>query len=195
MTLESSRKYRDNMTEEEYKRYIAGEVRMHDGKAGRRRDVVVYRSVAENMLPLITDGQKLLCLGTRNSHEKECFTELLKEKHIKVVDQDIAPGANADYTCDFNSLSQHLPNKEFDLLYTNSVDHAISAENAINDWAKVMRPGGLMFIALELTSVGDNCQFTHDGALAFFGNNPRFDLVTTFVVQLSSHTHYVLKVK
>lgn len=195
MTLESSRKYKDNMTEEEYKKYIDGEVKMHAGKAGRQRDARVYQEVCANLLPLLSDGQKLICLGTRNSHEKSCFTDFLKEKHIQVFSQDIAEKAQADYTCDFNELSKHIPNKEFDILYTNSIDHAISAENAINDWTNVMKSGGIMCIALELTSKGDNCQFTHDGAMQFFGNNPRFDLITTFFIALSSHTNYILRVR
>jgi glutamate-1-semialdehyde aminotransferase len=125
--------------------YETAQITRHAAKAYKKRAVEEYRICAEYIKDMISTNAKMLCLGTRNNHERDIFSE---ELGVKVFSQDIAEASGADYIGDFNKLSRLVPS-DWDIIYSNSIDHAINATTTFHEWLKVLKPGGIMILGFD----------------------------------------------
>ena len=170
-----------NLGTDEYNEYRERQIMIHDRKKHYQRGLDEYESCASNMIEHVKINGKMICLGTRNEHEKDTFAELLSEKNITVFSQDIAELAKADYTCDFNKLSEHVPH-DWDVVFSNSLDHAIDATKTVNDWLKVINSGGILVMGFcfDPRMYDDVCVFSEDGVNAFVNEHPDLEFINCY---------------
>jgi SAM-dependent methyltransferase len=92
------------------------------------------------------DRPALLELGARNVTGRTYKS--LFGSYGEYVGFDIHPGEGVDQVGDVHRLSQHLPNKHFDFVFSISVfEHLAMPWKAVIEINKVMKTGGLMFIS------------------------------------------------
>lgn len=173
---------KSKLDDDEYKKYKDRQIVIHDKKMHYKRSAKEYEICASNMIDSIKVGGKMLCLGTRNEYEKESFKQLLSSKNIQVFSQDIATLANADYTCDFNELSKHVP-ADWDIIFSNCLDHAIDAGTTVNEWLKVLNTGGIMILGFCFQSTGDVCEFTQDSIETFISANASLEKINHYAIK------------
>ena len=128
-----------------YEEYRSAQIIRHRGKAQKKREEQYYKSYAEQLLSYKTNTSKMLCMGTRNNHERDCFRKLLDIDNVYSI--DIAPGSQADYVLDFGSLPKEWDG-EWDFIFSNALDHAKDATECIDEWIRVLKPGGIMLLNL-----------------------------------------------
>lgn len=90
--------------------------------------------------------RSVLCHGTRNGAELAWFRERLPSAEI--VGTDIANSATtfADtIQWDFHDFRQDWGGY-WDVIYSNSWDHALEPARAFATWAKSLRPGGILYL-------------------------------------------------
>lgn len=91
--------------------------------------------------------RRVLCHGTRNGAEQRFFRNAIPG--VEVLGTEISSTANQfpdTIQWDFHDLKDEWVGY-WDLLYSNSWDHAFDPERLFANWTKSLRPGGLM--ALE----------------------------------------------
>lgn len=170
------------LTGEAYEKYVTEQIKIHGRKANRQRPFKEYEICAENMINNIKDGGKMICLGTRNEYEKNSFTSLLSDKNIRVYSQDISEAAGPDYVGDFNKLAQIVP-PDWDVIYSNCLDHAIDANATVNEWLKVMNDSAILvmgFCFQPSTIAGDVCIFSPESVNEFIDTHPNLKYVNDF---------------
>ena len=190
LELETKRYY-DSL--EENTDYQEIQIKRHNSKSHIRRDFSKYKQVFDNSLSYLNEDMKEgICLGTRNEHEKECFQKLFDQNdlNLKVFSLDIAEESKSDYTMDFNTLPVDWENK-WDFIYSNSIDHAISATKVYNEWYRTLKPGGVMVIGFDMYGhdnpdsepfEADCCLFNHQD-IDFYFENQAFDVKEKFFVE------------
>ena len=174
--------YDGPISQDEYEDYKERQIKIHNKKVKRRRPRDEYDICFKHLEPYVKDGGKMICLGTRNEYEKDVFQELLGAKNITVYSQDIAELAKADYTCDFNELSKHVPH-DWDIVFSNCLDHAIDASAIIDEWLKVINKGGILVIGFcfdAKNSKGDVCEFTHKSVDNFVEQHAEMEKVNNY---------------
>jgi len=176
--------YKDaSLGKDEYDKYKDRQLEIHRIKADRKRAYQEYVICAKNMEAYIKDSGKMICLGTRNEYEKESFKKLLKKKNIRVFSQDIAELAKADYTCDFNELSKQKVPHDWDVVFSNCLDHAIDASITVNDWIKVINTGGILVMGFcfePKVIIGDVCEFSQSSVFDFIRENKKLKLLNHY---------------
>jgi len=63
---------------------------------------------------------------------------------------DIADESKADYVMDFNSLPEEWKFK-WDVIYSNSIDHALDATAVFYKWLNIVKEGGLIVIGFDIS--------------------------------------------
>ena len=140
MTIEKRREYKD------YEEYVSHQLdktltpklrntwlRKFDGKV--KKFIARFRHLEEH--GIIKDGIKALCLGARMGEEVVAFKKLGAD----AIGIDLAPNLPLVLKGDFNNLE--FDNDSFDLVYTNSFDHAWDTEKIFDGIHRVLKPGGL----------------------------------------------------
>jgi SAM-dependent methyltransferase len=140
--LESKSMYPGKDTE----RYREAQIRRHAPKSGKTRNVKYYQSLSKTLLPYVNPNSNMVCLGTRNNHERDCFRKELNLKEVYSV--DISPKSNADYVLDFNFLPTEWENS-WDIVFSNSIDHALDPTKIFYNWLDIVRPNGYLFIGFD----------------------------------------------
>jgi SAM-dependent methyltransferase len=91
----------------------------------------------------IPTGCRILCLGARFGEEVKAFRKL----GYDAVGIDLwADEGDLVIKGDWNDLPFE---NEFDVIYTNSIDHANSIETLIEQIKKALKPNGMVVIALD----------------------------------------------
>lgn len=148
----------------------------------------VFMKVMMTALPLMVKPgtikylrpDDVLCLGIRNGNEYFAFGRLKKITaqlvNTKVWGVDINPvvvhvGPDC-YEADFNHLPSDWANK-FDMIYSNSLDHAFEIKETLNEWHRVARKDS--YLVLTLPHHGKTCEtdlydFTEDDIEGIVGD-------------------------
>lgn len=124
------------------------------------------RSFAEDwhrIEPKVGIPKTVGCMGIRSGAEYIEFKKHLPWSNIYGV--DIAPkvvevGTNC-FALDFNHLPEDWKEK-FDLVYSNSLDHSYKVEETLEEWKRVIKPQGFLFIVFcsaEQTSISNRYSF------------------------------------
>lgn len=133
-----------------YKKYADWQIRRSKRKLDKYRDPEEYSVCFEYLQAHLKHDFTMLCLGTRNNHERDVFQELAKSYDGYVCSQDICPRSNANIIGDFNFLSE-LTNDKWDVIYSNSIDHALDAVKAFEEWLKVLQDDGIMILGFDFS--------------------------------------------
>ena len=102
----------------------------------------VYLNVLEN-----SEINNVLAHGVRNGYEVKCF----KKFGINVIGTDISETATKFEDClvhDFHDIKSEWINF-FDLVYSNSLDHAFDPQLALTVWLEQLNPTGALVIELS----------------------------------------------
>lgn len=90
--------------------------------------------------------RSILCHGTRNGSELEWFAKRVPDAEI--LGTDIAETATQfprTIQWDFHDMREDWGGK-WDIVYTNSWDHAMEPERAMKAWADSLAPGGILYL-------------------------------------------------
>jgi len=234
-TFESNKFYDQvNISQADLHTYTQSQIKRHKLKRLKRRSQSFYFAVAD----LISDLHEkhgiehkseynMVCLGTRNNFERNCFSKYFSQKTqfttrdleygvavaninkqltsqeridefnkrakkllaplvmefflpksiVNVESVDIAPSSRADHVMDFNNLPKSWT-KKWDFIYSNSIDHAISATDAFHEWLRVLKDEGVLILGLvssENNNVNESdcCSFTEEQIIDFCNQQER----------------------
>jgi SAM-dependent methyltransferase len=182
--LETSKYWPENIVDEDIEKYRKIQIKRHlskyeygDSGVERKRSKNLYWNIFKNSVPFFHNQMKdALCLGTRNNHERDCFQEFfnMKQKEVKVFSLDLSNRSGADFIMDFNSLPEEWECK-WDFIFSNSIDHCLSATETFYEWYRVLRPHGVMLLSFDLWKgsegkpiASDCCLFTKQSVDSFF---------------------------
>ena len=122
----------------------------------------------------------IICLGIRDGNEYKFFKENGYTKDSKVYGIDINPivedvGDNC-YCYDFSKLPKEYKNK-FDLVYSNSIDHALDLDITIKEWHRICKRNAIIvFCKLEGDGIIDIHSFKNVDEIKKLTKN-YFDIV------------------
>ena len=151
-----------------YNNYKKAQIERCINKINNKRNPKYYEDVNNKIkqFKILNESMKMICMGSRNNWEKNCFKKYLKLDNI--YDLDICPQSNYDYTYDFQKLPESFINK-WDIIYTNSLDHSIDAENTLNHWYPFLKKDGILVIGYEVDfqtpAMTDCTTFTKDSMI------------------------------
>ena len=164
-SIETASKYRERAD------YREIQLTRHDLKKSVQRDIKEYMSVVNNSRAKGCQFTgRMLCLGTRNNHEKKCFADCVPA--IAVSSLDIAPAACADYTQDFNDLPLDWT-ETWDVVYSNCLDHSPTPTSTFDMWLRIIKPSGFLLLALDYgadMSDSDPSIFDRENVLEFLSH-------------------------
>lgn len=145
-------------------------------------DGVLFGKMMEHVKEYIVNSKMAVCMGIRKGNEYE---EIKKIKFLsldRVYGVDIHPKVKKVgtycYAYDFNKLPKKWENK-FDLLYSNSIDHAFDIKKTLGGWWRVVKGGGYLVLnmsACDVVSFSDLYAFV-EGDYKEFVDMDKFDVV------------------
>lgn len=181
--IQTGQYYDNNLNDIAYDNYKRTQIVRHSAKSYKKRDRAEYEVCFNQLKDLIQANSKMICLGTRNNHERDVFSELSKDIDLKVFSQDIAKTSNADFIGDFNNLSDFVTH-DWDVIYSNSLDHAIDASNAFYEWLGVIKKGGIMILGFnfddDVVGQTDCNSFSKNKLDEFMNDESDFKLIKYF---------------
>ena len=124
----------------------------------------MHRSILHDVHEYTKDAQTICCMGIRNGNEYKEFKEHEAYKNAEIYGVDIVPevtkvGDNC-YAYDFNILPDEWENK-FDLVYSNSLDHAFDVNITLVEWRRVTKDGGyILIVASNIDKVTESDIYT-----------------------------------
>lgn len=125
--------------------------------------------------------KKVLCVGIRDGNEYFAFNKLKLISNLyagsEIYGVDINPkvvgvGENC-FEADFN----HLPAEwggNFDLLYSNSLDHSYNVERTVLEWRRVLQNNRFIILTLSTADVSSTDLYSFesgDSKKLFYGHN------------------------
>jgi len=187
--LETSKYWPVNIIDEDIEKYKKVQIERHLSKRHIKREKNKYYYLFNKTRQFFHHEMKdALCLGTRNNHERDCFQEFfdMKQKGVKVLSLDLSSYSGADFIMDFNTLPEKWECK-WDFIFSNSIDHSLSATKTFYEWLRVLNTNGVMLLAFDLWK-GNNqkpvdtdcCLFTKRSVDRFFDN---FESINPFTIK------------
>jgi SAM-dependent methyltransferase len=135
-----------------YEEYVDHQASKLDKIAHRLRekeaeDLAEFRRRFETCAGL-GGARSVLCLGARLGTEVRALHDL----GYFAIGIDLNPGEKNPYVLpgDFHRIV--FPDGSVDAVYTNALDHVFSLENVVGEVQRVLRPGGVFVVDLELGS-------------------------------------------
>ena len=131
---------------------------------------------------LVAPGASVLCLAARIGTEVRAFLDT----GCFAVGIDLNPGAENRYvvTGDFHGLQ--YPNHCVDVVFTNSLDHALDLPRLLLEIQRVLKPGGLLVLEIAAGEA--------DGRSAGFYEATRWDSVQD-ILALFLEQHFTVEVR
>ncbi len=116
----------------------------------------------------LTPDKRCLMLGARTGQEVVALNEMgVKD----VIGIDIVPHEPLVVVGDMHNLEYE--DNSFDFVYTNVLDHSITPEKLVSEVERVLKPGGLFYLQIQLGLNQD--EFTE-----FVIHNPVYDVLPLF---------------
>lgn len=144
-----------------YNDYLQKQITRAESKWGRKWD---YDEIFKQTLHLsldeiddyIKDSESICCMGCRSGTEVFEFKERYPEAKVYGVDitdrvETIRTHLDVKISLqDFNHLPLAWADK-FDLVFSNSIDHAFNPKQTIQEWYRVSKKGGYLFLEFSKT--------------------------------------------
>ena len=164
--------------------YRNSQITRHALKREKVRPIQYYSEIVSLVAPFVENGRpiSMVCMGTRNNNERYSFSVQFVGRGLDVFvySVDISPRSDADFVLDFNKCPEDWENK-WDIIFSNSIDHAINPEDTFYEWLRVTKPGGILAIQFEMNvdpSESDPCAFRREDVDVFAGTkNDLFELL------------------
>lgn len=199
--LQDEQFYSDDFDKESYR---DAQIRRHKAKANKRREINHYLRCAEEFINIIPVNANMICMGTRNNHERDVLKEGLSSKGINVYSLDISPLSGADYVMDFNDIPRDWQEK-WDVVFSNAIDHSVDATKTFFDWLQMTKKGGVIIVGFDknikpegvekrdIVGEADCCSFKLKNVDVFMrSSNNDFEFISCFD---NSYVYYVLRKK
>jgi hypothetical protein len=111
-----------------------------------------FRKLMNDIYVIIGKMKDICCMGIRNGNEYFAFQKLDNFNGSNIYGVDIcgevtAVGKNC-YVYDFNKLPKDWSDK-FNMVYSNSLDHAFNVEETLNEWHRVVKNNGYIVLTLS----------------------------------------------
>lgn len=149
----------------DYKSYLKKQITRAESKWGRKHD---YDEIFKQQLRLtikdveeyIGYPEKICCMGCRAGTEVFEFKEKFPRSEVCGVDitkniESIRTHLDVHFELqDFNKLPKDWENM-FDLVFSNSIDHAYDPIATFKEWLRVTKPGGYLLIEFSTTASND----------------------------------------
>jgi hypothetical protein len=146
MKIQSSQFY---VEKTDVDKYVKKQIVRCNSKIWKKRQVEHYSECASLLRPIIKNESNMICMGTRNNHERDVFQKILVDKNIKTYSLDISPRSKANYIMNFNVLPKDWENK-WDIVFSNAIDHAIDATKVFYEWLRVVKVSGFLMVGFGL---------------------------------------------
>ena len=178
------------------KQYAQIQIQRHWIKRTKCRTKQFYDNVSNLLKPHLSFHSKMICLGTRNNHERDVFRKALSLDEISSC--DIAPSSKANFVMDFNNLPAEWKNS-WDIVYSNALDHAIDATTVFYHWLDIVVPNGYLILGFVPTgedgkvSECDCNDFSTNSIEAFLDHNDQ--KVEVIEKDFTDYHHYFLRNK
>lgn len=149
------------VSEVKYQRYIKNQITRAESKWARKpgHELLFQRRLHEawkQVKDLLGEPLAIGCMGVRSGTEMFSFKNFYRKATIDGVDITknietirLIPEVYV-HLHDFNDLPKEWGNK-FDLVFSNSIDHAFKVEDTIKEWRRVTKDGGFMMIQFSVT--------------------------------------------
>ena len=180
------------MKYKEYDKYKSKQIERAESKWGRHEPYesqfkAHLRDMWKQVSPTVGKPDTICCMGVRSGTELFEFRDYCPDAEIWGTDitENIKTIKNDDDKIhivlqDFNNLPDNWENK-FDLVFSNSLDHAFDPKETLKEWTRVTKPGG--FIMLELsTHLETNIEHSFRGIelARFIGKQHEISKVTLY---------------
>jgi SAM-dependent methyltransferase len=138
----SKRKY-DNY--EQYIEHQKSKVSLNETQSMLKEYDVKFRQELKKRLEkagVIKPGMVVLCLAARIGTEVKAFLD----HGCMAVGIDLEPGKGNKHVLfgDFHDIQ--FPDRSFDAVFTNSLDHVLDIDNVIEEVKRVLKPGGFFIV-------------------------------------------------
>jgi SAM-dependent methyltransferase len=130
---------------QDYEEYKNSQIKRHNAKKPNKSPLEAYVDELNGLK--LCQGAKILCNGVRNANETNIFKSLYP--HCTVVGTDIATAESDIVCCDFSMLPKEW-SSSFDLVYSNSLDHALDVAATLREWRRVMKDGAMLVLRLSI---------------------------------------------
>lgn len=135
-----------------------------------------FKTMINEILDVIEAPKNICCLGIRYKNEYEAFQEFGELKNSIVYGIDINPrvveiGENC-YCYDFTHLPEEWENK-FDLVYSNSLDHAYNIKETLDEWHRISNKYLFLTLANHKVTEVDLHSFTEKDVDKLIGDKFR----------------------
>lgn len=178
--------------------YAEIQIKRHLAKSGKEEDVREYVKVATELRSLrdLRENNMMICLGTRNNHERDTFAAKLAE--VKVHSLDISPESSADFIMDFTKFPKDWTCK-WDLIYSNSIDHSYDPTSTFEEWIRVLKPSGILMLGMNygtVTSITDICAFTRESVTNYLEQRQDIMILKKIdgVLNVNGETWFIQKI-
>ncbi len=146
---------------ENYKQYLAKQIVRAESKWARKYyyNEIFKKNLNESWKQVkdeIGDPKSICCMGVRDGTEAFEFKSYYPKADVYGVDiteniKSIKTHVDVKIRLhDFNDLPKDWENK-FDLIFSNSIDHAYKPEDTIKEWHRVSKNGGYLFLEFSTT--------------------------------------------
>lgn len=146
--LETQRFYGDDT---DYATYLTVQKFRHAKKRHKFQKPKYYNQIFENARPFIREGANIICMGSRNNYERSFIGAALHDLKVNVKSLDIGEKSDADYMIDFSNLPQDW-NEKWDVIFSNSIDHAINPTATFFEWMRTLKADGIIIIQIDITN-------------------------------------------
>lgn len=163
-----------------YDQYVINQINRSSLKLNKTRGYDHWLAVYEQFRDFLVDTySKMVCLGVRSGEEVFCFQKIFLGNNIgiNVFGTDINPRSafgSRIFCCDFNNNPEDWENK-FDVVYSNSIDHAYDVEKTLEEWIRITSKGGILVI--QFGNLGGG---TSESDLYSFSEHGVNDLISKF---------------
>lgn len=136
---------------ESYEQYIYFQKKKRAGKAWKKRGRSYYKLQIQYLTSIIDplEVRSVICQGVRNSNEVKMFRKIFKRAEIFGTDIGYGKWSERIIKIDFTECPREWE-KKFDVLYSNSLDHAYDVAAAIREWKRITK----CFMVIEVSFGG-----------------------------------------
>ena len=125
----------------DYDEYVDNQKTRWKSQKWKKKDFGYYNKITKPLRHIIKDRsiiKSVVCQGVRNTAEVEFMGQIFKRAKIYGTDIGFEDPKHNILKMDFNKCPDDWTDK-FDLLFSNSVDHAFGAMSTLKEWKRITK--------------------------------------------------------